>query len=260
MSLDASKRSTGSVTLRALDLLAAFTPSSPLLTLSEISRRSGLPMTTAHRLVADLLNWGALERGEDGKFQVGVRLWETASVAPRGRLLRELALPVMEDFSQITNETVMLGIREGADIVYVERVIGKNSAGDVPRMRGRFPLISSAGGRMLLAFSSPAVKEEVLQLPIRSHTSRTITDLAELRRQLAEIRQAGVAVSDRQTAEDVVAVAGPVFGSDRKSVVAALTVGVPYDRADVHVLTALIRTAARSISRTMEPLPVPRPS
>ncbi|MFD6059841.1 helix-turn-helix domain-containing protein [Rhodococcus wratislaviensis] len=85
---------TGPVTVRALRLLEAFSPDKPELSLSDLARRADLPVSTTHRLAADLLDWGALERDDRGRYHIGLRLWEIASLAPRALVLRELALPV----------------------------------------------------------------------------------------------------------------------------------------------------------------------
>jgi DNA-binding IclR family transcriptional regulator len=84
---------TGPVVGRALQLLDTFSAERPELTLSEIARRAGMPLPTAHRLLHQLCAWGAVERGEDGLYRVGLRLWELASLAPRGQGLRERSLP-----------------------------------------------------------------------------------------------------------------------------------------------------------------------
>ncbi|WP_425245569.1 helix-turn-helix domain-containing protein, partial [Streptomyces sp. NEAU-NA10] len=69
---------------RLLSVLAAFDHAHPALSLTDISRRAGLTLTTAHRLVAALTEWGALERDESGAYHVGLRLWEVAALAPGG--------------------------------------------------------------------------------------------------------------------------------------------------------------------------------
>ena len=101
------------MTHRAFGVLEAFTPASPALTLSEIARRAGLPLTTAHRLVGELRAAGALERDGDGTYRIGLRLWEIASLAPRGVPLREAALPFLEDLYEVTHENAQLGVRRG---------------------------------------------------------------------------------------------------------------------------------------------------
>src|SRR5438874_738161 len=91
---------------RLLAVLGAFSAASSVLTLSEIARGSGLPVATAHRLVGELVEWGALERRSGGRYQVGLRLWEIGCLAPQQRDLRSVALPFMEDLYEATHENV----------------------------------------------------------------------------------------------------------------------------------------------------------
>src|SRR5687768_3561328 len=72
----------GPVVGRALRLLDAFSAERPELTLSEIARRAGVPLATTHRLLNELRTWGAVERGEDGLYRIGLRLWELGTLAP----------------------------------------------------------------------------------------------------------------------------------------------------------------------------------
>src|SRR6187551_1685993 len=115
------------VTERVLRLLGAFDDKHVDLTLAELARRSRLPMTTAHRLVADLLRGDALERRPDGRLVVGRRLWRVGLLAPVQRELREVALPYLQDLYDATRENVHLAVREGTEALYVERVHGRAS-------------------------------------------------------------------------------------------------------------------------------------
>lgn len=248
----AARPATGSVTVRALTLLEAFTREQPSLTLSEISRRTGLPLTTVHRLAGDLTEWGALERDSSGRFSVGLRLWQVGALAPRGALLRELALPVLEDLSQITQENVQLGVREGTEVVFVERLGGQRAVKTLARVGSPFPLHASGLGLVLLAFAPRSVQEEVLSRPLERFTERTLTSPAELRRVLAEVRRSEIAVSDRQVTMEAVSVAAPIF--ERPGIaVAALSLVAAADTAQVTALTQLVRTAARAIGRALRP-------
>src|SRR5438552_19070867 len=101
-----SRQSGVSVTARALRVLSAFSAEHLALTLSEISRRSELSLTTTHRMVGELTAWGALERGEDGRYRIGLRLWEIGSLAPRSIALRDAAMPFREDLYEATHENV----------------------------------------------------------------------------------------------------------------------------------------------------------
>ena len=85
------------VLTRALSLLAQFSDARRALSLSDLARTADMPATTAFRFLRHLTEWGALERLEDGRYVVGVRLWEVASLAPRGHGIRDVALPYLED-------------------------------------------------------------------------------------------------------------------------------------------------------------------
>src|SRR6516165_435507 len=152
-----------SVTARGLAVLDAFTQAAPALSLSEIARRAGLPLTTAHRLVSELRAAGALERDGDGRYRIGLRLWEIGSLAPRGVPLREAALPFLEDLYEVTHENAQLGVREGHDVVYIERIAGRRAVSVLTRVGGRFPLPASGIGLVLLAHAPEHVQREVLE-------------------------------------------------------------------------------------------------
>jgi DNA-binding IclR family transcriptional regulator len=242
--------STGPVLARALQILGAFSADRPAMTLSELSRQTGLPVSTAHRMLAGLVAWGALERGEDGCYRIGLRLWEVGALAPRGQGLRERALPFLEDLSQITRENVQLAVRERTELVFVERIAGTGAVQVLTRVGGRFALTATGVGLVLLAHAPVDVQEEVLTGPIGRFTPRTVTDPVELRRMLADVRTSGFAVSDRQVTMDALSVAAPVHDA-RGAVVAAVSLVVRHGSASAHALAPLLRTSARAISRAL---------
>lgn len=245
-----TRAATGSVTGRALRVLEAFTPSAPVLTLTEISRRSGLPLTTAHRLVSELTGWGALERDPERGYRIGLRLWEIAALAPRGLGLRETALPHLSDLARVTGENVQLAVREGLSVVYVERLAGRASVPVLTRVGGRFALTPTSVGRVLLAHAPAEVQESALALRQRRFTEHTECDPARLRKVLAEVRQTGVAVCERQVTADSVSVAAPVLGADGE-VVAAVSVVAHVETVQAHTLVPLVQVAASGISRAL---------
>jgi DNA-binding IclR family transcriptional regulator len=239
-----------SVTARGFAVLQAFSPESPTLPLSDIARRAVLPLTTTHRLVGELCASGALERDGDGTYRIGLRLWEIASLAPRGVPLREAALPFLEDLYEVTHENVQLGVREGHEVLYIERIAGRQAVGVLTRVGGRFPLHASGIGLVLLAHAPDAVQHEVLSGPLRRFTDHTIVDSDRLRRMLAQIRRDGVAVSDRQVTDDAVSVAAPIF-DPAGAVLAALSIVSKADGTDPARLVPAIRAAALGTSRAL---------
>jgi len=235
---------------RVLDVLGAFQPECPELTLSEISRRSGLPLSTTHRLVRELTAWGGLERGPDGAYHIGLHLWEIAALAPRGLGLREIALPYMEDLYEATHENVQLAVRDGLDVVYVERLAGRDAVRVLTRVGGRFALHATGVGLVLLAHAPADVQEQVLTGPLERWTTKTVTDPRELRRVLADVRQRGYAVSDRQVTMDALSVGAAIRAAGDR-VVAALSLVVHADGAQPAALAPAVRAAARGISRAL---------
>ncbi|GAA3008950.1 IclR family transcriptional regulator [Kitasatospora albolonga] len=195
---------------KVLQVLALFDREHPALTLSEIARRTGQAVSTTHRVVAELAAWGALERAEDGSWHVGLRLWEIASGCPRTQILRDAALPFMQDLYEVTHENVQLAVREGTELVFVERIAGHRSVDLLTMVGTRFPVGSTGMGRVLLAYAPRELQEEVLAAPLRAWTEHTVTDPKELRAQLDLIRREQVFVSDRQLQDATVAVAAPV--------------------------------------------------
>ncbi len=238
-----------SVTSKVLALLDAFSPATPALTLSELARRTGMPLPTVYRRAAELVAWGALERGDDGRYRIGLRLWEVGSLAPRGLGLRELALPVMEDLYEVTHENVQLAVRQGLELVFIERIAGRHAVPVLTRVGGRFALHATGVGLVLLAHAPAEVQEQVLAAPLERYTELTITDPRRLRRCLAEVRRAGYAVSDRQVTMDALSVAAPIRVPE--GVVAAISLVVAHDRADPVALAPLVQAAGRVVSRAL---------
>lgn len=241
---------TRSASDRLLAVLGAFDRGSPALTLVEISRRADLPLATAHRLVAALAGWGALERDESGVYHIGLRLWELGALAPRGLALREAAMPFLEDLYESTHENVHLAVRDGLEVLYIERISGRSAVGVLSHVGARWPLHATGVGLVLLAHGAAALQEEVCGRELASFTPHTVTDPARLRRMLAEVRRTGCAVSDRQITDDALSVAAPVRGP-RGDVVAAVSVVVHVDQAKTSALVPVVRLAGLGISRAL---------
>lgn len=239
--------------------MASFTSATPELTLSELARRAQVSLPTAHRRVAELVEWGALERAPDGRYRIGLRLWELASLAPRGLGLREAAMPLLEDLYEITRENVQLAVREGTEVVFVERIAGRDAVPVHTRVGGRFALHATGVGLILLAHAPVDIQQDVLDSPLERYSAKTITDAAALRAKLADIRRDGFAVSDGQVTTDALSVAAPINDPDG-SIIAAVSLVVRAADARPTALAPAVRSAARSISRTLNPPALPHPA
>ena len=246
--MSGTKRASG--TQRVLAILDCFSADRPTLTLSDISRLAGLPLTTAHRQVGELARWGALERDHEGRYRIGLRLWEVGALAPRSIGLREAALPFLEDLYEVTHENVQLAVLDGSEVVYVERISGRQAVHVVTRPGSRLPVHATAVGLVLLAHAGPDEIDAVLSRRLRAYTEHTVTDPTRLRRTMAEIRRTGYAISDRQIELVSASVAAPVYDATR-AVVAALSIVVPARGAQTRRYVPAVLAAARGISRIL---------
>jgi DNA-binding IclR family transcriptional regulator len=238
---------------RLLAVLDAFGPRSRALSLSDISRRSGLSLSTTHRLVHELLSWGALERDQNGCYSIGLRLLELAALAPRGLDLREAAFPVLDDLHHRTRGNVHLAVRDGLEVVYVEVIRACATHPTSGKTGDRWPWHATGTGLVLLAFADRETQEQALRRPLKRFTPLTITDPAELRRVLAQVRQSGFAVAEGSiTVQDLV-VGVPVhdpFGG----MTAAISVVVEAARAKPQALASLLTEASSEITRRLAAL------
>jgi DNA-binding IclR family transcriptional regulator len=236
---------------RALALLSAFRADRRVLTLSELSRLSGLPTSTAHRLTSRLVQWGALERRDDGRYVVGLRLLEVASLAPRGHGLRELAMPYLGDLAEATHQHVMLAVLEDDEAMLVERLSYRSAAPVHYRVGGRMPLHSTGVGLVLLAHADKELQERVLASRPVHLPEGVLVDVADLRRQLARVRRDGIAQWRRSSPTPVFSLAAPIWDHSEQCC-AALSVLVPSAAEKrVRELTPALRAAARAISRAL---------
>lgn len=238
-----------SVLSRAARILEAFSQDEPALTVSEIARRSGLHVATASRLVAELVAHGFLSRDDDREVRIGVRLWELVTRASPTLSLRDTAMPFMEGVHDVVGHHVQLGVRDGDDVLFLERLSAPSAVINYTRVAGRLPLHASSSGLVLLAHGPVSLRERVLVGPLTTYTPRTPATPAQLRAILVDVRQQGYAYCPGYVHEEALGIAAPVRGGDG-TVVAALAVIVP-DDASAQGVVPVVRTAARGISRAL---------
>ncbi|WP_324789250.1 IclR family transcriptional regulator [Streptomyces sp. H51] len=233
---------------KAALILECFPPTGGPYRLTELAERSGLPKPTVHRLAADLVALGWLERS-GAHYRLGAKLFELGSLVPHRRDLREAALPFLQDLFEATRETVHLGVREGLEVVYLERIHGHEALQLPSRIGGSLPLTCTGVGKALLAFSGAELADEVFAGPLPSLTPYSITDPARLRMTLEKIQVSGLAYEEQEAALGVSCIAAPVFAGG--TAVAALSVAVPRSRFRPAQLAPAVRTAALGLSRSL---------
>lgn len=180
-----------SVMERVLRIIEAFDARTPVLSISDIARRADLPVTTAHRLVGELIDLRVLERSGPRGIRIGMRLWELSARSSRVVRLRDVALPFMEDLHAVVRQHTQLGVLDGDEVLYIERLSAPGSMANATYVAGRLPSHACSAGLVLLAYGPEEVRDELLSRPLARYTADTVTDPAALREIFAEIRVRG---------------------------------------------------------------------
>lgn len=240
-----------SVASRMLGILDAFDSRNQRLSLSEIARRSGLPLATAHRLIAELVDWRGLERGEDGSYRIGLRLWEVGQLGSLHTRLRAVAMPYLQALYESTLENVHLAVLDESDVLLVERLSGHRSVPIFTRSGQRMAAHASGVGQALLAYEPEEVLRELFSRPLERITPYTQVEPGRLRRTLALVRERGYAVTREEIKLGRASIAAPVFHRDGRPV-AAVGVVVPSARADPAKLASPVRLAAEGIADRLQ--------
>jgi DNA-binding IclR family transcriptional regulator len=237
---------------KAFDVLGAFSHRRRVLTLSEISRYSGLPKSTAHRVLFMLIEVGAVEQVPDG-YQVGLRMF-SLGVLPPEAALREAALPHLEELHRVTGHTLHLAILRGADVVYLEKLLPRGTSVVMPSVIGdRMPATVTGVGKVLLAFSSPEERAAALAGPLPRRTARSLGTLEALHRELDTIRERGYALDREEAAVGVSCVAVPILPGPAVTgpgAIAAISVSYPASSGSGQALISPLRETATAIARS----------
>ncbi len=235
---------------RAFRVLDVCGQSGRSLTLSEVARAAELPKSSAHRIIGQLVDWGGLERVGD-RYRLGAHLFELGSLMAHSRLLREQALPFLEDLYEATHETVHLGVLDGLEVLYVDKICGRRvaPASVGTRVGGRMPLPCTGLGKVMLAFSPEGLLEECILRGWERRTRYTLATGDALRREVQAALSNGVALDREESHLGVACVAAPIF--ERDHVIAAVSITGPIPRFDPAQFVHATKVAAIAISRAV---------
>ncbi|CAJ1511170.1 IclR family transcriptional regulator [[Mycobacterium] burgundiense] len=239
-----------SVASRLLAVVGAFDERHRSLTLSELADRSGLPVATAHRLAAELVAGSALHRRGDGRYEVGRLLWKAGLLAPVEGRLRQVAEPFLHDVYAATLATVHLAIRDGEEVLYLVRTMGRASVPIVSTVGSRLPMHCTGVGKVLLAHAPADVQEAVFASMTRV-TPYTVIQPSVLTAQLERVRREAVATTVEEMSLGACSLAVPVVRHSDDTVVAAIAVVVATLKRDRRRLHGALQVAARGIGRSL---------
>ncbi|WP_217576678.1 IclR family transcriptional regulator [Streptomyces sp. GbtcB7] len=238
---------TSSILWTARHILGAFSHHRRLMTLSEISRASGVPKSTVHRVIARLMEIEAVERHGDG-YRIGMSLFALGSYTPESAL-RDIAMPHLEELHTRSRQTVHLAVLRGTEVVYLEKLRHPASTPSPSLVGGRNPAHCTAVGKVLLAAQDEEESDRRLRAKLETRTARTITDPLRLRSQLTGIRAAGIGVERGEAAAGLACAAVPVSAGGQT--VAAVSVAFPASAGSGEVFHSLLRETAARVSRSL---------
>jgi DNA-binding IclR family transcriptional regulator len=211
-----------------------------------ISETTGLHPSTAHRILNDLTIGRYVDRPEAGSYRLGMRLLELGNLVKARLDVRDSAIGPMRDLHKFTHQPVNLSVRQGDEIVYIERTYNERSGMQVIRaVGGRAPLHLTSVGKLFLASDDPQrVRAYATRTGLAGHTRNSLTDVAALERELASVRQRGVARDDEELELGVRCMAAGIY-DDQSRLIAGLSISAPADRLEESWLITLKDTAAQ---------------
>lgn len=227
--------------------------------LKEISEKTGLHSSTTHRILNDLATGRFVDRPEVGSYRLGMRLLELGNLV-KGRLnVRDAALAPMRELHRQIQQPVNLSLRQGDEIVYIERAFSERSGMQVVRaIGGRAPLHLTSVGKLFLSDDDPQrVRAYATRTGLGGHTKNSITQLPVLERELSQARQYGIARDNEELELGVRCMAAGIH-DDQGKLVAGLSISAPADRIDESWLPRL-RATANEISAALGHRPVTTP-
>ncbi len=242
---------------RMMALLDALANYSDPVSLKELSKVSGLHPSTAHRILNDMVVTRFVDRVEPGTYRLGMRLLELGNVVKSRLSVREAALDFMRALHKKTQQTVNLSVRQGDEIVYIDRAYSERSGMQVVRaIGGRAPLHLTSTGKLFLSIDdAKTIRAYATRTGLAGHNKNSITDLARFERELSLVRARGYARDNEELELGVRCMAAGIF-DDSGKLVAGLSISAPADRLQEEWLEDLVQTAS-SISATLGYRPAP---
>ncbi|MBU3602974.1 IclR family transcriptional regulator [Polynucleobacter sp. AP-Kaivos-20-H2] len=236
---------------RMMNLLDALAEQEESSSLKNLAETTGLHPSTAHRILNDLVACRLVERGDGGTYRLGLKLLELGNLVKARLSVREAAQLPMRTLHKLTGETVNLSVRQGDEIVYVDRAYSERSGMQVVRaIGGRAPLHLTSVGKLFLASDDPGqVRAYVTRTGLSGHTRNSITELGKLETELNHVRKVGNARDDEELELGVSCLAAAIL-DDTGKLVAGLSLSAPTDRIQADWLRALLETALQ-ISKGM---------
>ncbi len=232
-------------------LLEVLAKNGQAMSLKEISEVAKLHPSTTHRILNDLTIGRFVERPEAGTYRLGMRLLELGTLVKDRLNVRDLALGPMRELHRLIQQPVNLSVRQGDEIIYIERAYSERSGMQVVRaIGGRAPLHLTSVGKLFLASDDIArIRAYATRTGLPSQTRNSLTQLHQLERELQEAQKSGVARDNEELELGVRCIAAGVR-DDQGKLVAGLSISAPASRMDESWLPKL-QSTANEISKAL---------
>lgn len=229
---------------RLFSLMDVLASREDAISLKEISEKTGLHPSTAHRILNDLTIGRFVDRPEPGSYRLGMRLLELGNMVKARLNVRDAALAPMRELHKLIQQPVNLSMRQGDEIVYIERAYSERSGMQVVRaIGGRAPLHLTSVGKLFLSVDEPMkVRSYATRTGLSGHTKNSITQMPILERELSKVRQYGIARDNEELELGVRCIAAGIY-DDQGKLLAGLSISAPADRLDEAWLPKLQATA-----------------
>jgi DNA-binding IclR family transcriptional regulator len=227
---EASKIRSVAKALTIIDLLAA---KQREMSLAELARDTSLPKSTLHGLLSTMRDFGYIEQSSfDGRYRLGVHLFEVGNVVANNWDVRQTAVPYIQKLVDDLEETIHLAILDKGEVLYVDKRESNQSLRIVSQVGMRLPAHCTGVGKALLAsLHHSEVKRIIADKGLKRYTRHTITDPRELEAELDKVRALGYAVDNEEIMDSLRCIAAPVKDNNGKTC-AAISVSGPVSRLD----------------------------
>lgn len=243
MSEEGSSKTSIQVIERMMQLLDALADHPDPVALKDLAKYTDLHPSTAHRILNDLVACRLVDRSDPGLYRLGMRLLELGNLVKARLNVRDAALEHMRKLHKTTGQTINLAVRQGDEIVYVERAFSERSGMQVVRaIGGRGPLHLTSTGKLFLANEGhEALKSYAERTHLKGQTSNSLTTLDALQAELQTVKQQGYARDNEELEMGVRCIAAGIY-DDSSKLIAGLSISAPADRVQEGWLTDLTQT------------------
>ncbi|SDH17456.1 transcriptional regulator, IclR family [Alteribacillus persepolensis] len=218
----------------ALRALKSFSEEEPELGVSELAEKLGLALSTTHRLLATLAEEDfVVKNPATNKYTIGLSVLQlTNTVTEQIKIIKE-SYPILKQLTEDTGESSHVGILDGSQVIYLQKVDGIYPVKLDSYLGKRNPIHCTSSGQIILAFQPDHIVEEILQPPLPTYTPFTLTNKHDIYEKLKKARQMGVVTSDQEFRHNIYSIGAPIY-KDSRHVVASINIAGPVKRILPH--------------------------